>query len=502
LTSQVVQSDESMISGVGNTQRHSLAPIRSRLGFRLPRGRVTMGKQATLALAMLVFVQSRAWAEQVSNHQTYTLEQVVALALANHPAMRTQKAGEAVSDAQFDEATTRELPKLGVSAELNRSGSNTIPGAFFPNEGFPPIAGPTRGKSLGSGNWQTGISVWGNWDVLSLVRQSAAIDVALALKHQSTAATDARKLEIAYRAADAFIAVLEAQAAEQAATASVQRANVVLTVTRTLVQQNLRPGADAARAEADLASAQTLVVRAEQTVQVKRAQLAVALGDPKLQVDVNAGSLLSPIAANETAPAKNLQQNPDLVVSDATVGVAKQARRVIDVEYLPRVDLVAAIWLRGSGLYGSPAQGLAPDIPNWALGAVVSWSFLDIPTIRARSRVASAKYAEAAARRDEVYLAVQGQLESASAILNGAVRVAEQTPIALATARVAEQQAVARYKTGLAPIVDVADAQRLLTQAEIDDAVARLQVRRALLLLARASGDLGPFLAKARKVGG
>jgi hypothetical protein len=38
----------------------------------------------------------------------------------------------------------------------------------------------------------------------------------------------------------------------------------------------------------------------------------------------------------------------------------------------------------------------------------------------------------------------------------------------------------------------------VLTQAEIDDAVARLEVRRAQLLLARASGDLGPFLAHAR----
>jgi hypothetical protein len=38
----------------------------------------------------------------------------------------------------------------------------------------------------------------------------------------------------------------------------------------------------------------------------------------------------------------------------------------------------------------------------------------------------------------------------------------------------------------------------VLAQAEIDDAVARLEVRRAQLLLARASGDLGPFFAQAR----
>jgi outer membrane protein len=47
-------------------------------------------------------------------------------------------------------------------------------------------------------------------------------------------------------------------------------------------------------------------------------------------------------------------------------------------------------------------------------------------------------------------------------------------------------------------VVEVAEAQRLLAQAEIQDAVARLNVRRAELLLARAVGDLGPFLASVR----
>jgi outer membrane protein TolC len=79
--------------------------------------------------------------------------------------------------------------------------------------------------------------------------------------------------------------------------------------------------------------------------------------------------------------------------------------------------------------------------------------------------------------------------------------VAQQTPPALASAKAAEQQALARYQSGLAPVFDVADADRVLAQAEIDDAVARLEVRRALLLLARASGDLGPFLAHARSGG-
>ena len=52
------------------------------------------------------------------------------------------------------------------------------------------------------------------------------------------------------------------------------------------------------------------------------------------------------------------------------------------------------------------------------------------------------------------------------------------------------QQATARYQAGLGDIDEVAEAQRLLTQAEIDDALARLSVWRGLLGIATAAGDL------------
>ncbi|SPF45295.1 hypothetical protein SBA4_3350015 [Candidatus Sulfopaludibacter sp. SbA4] len=45
----------------------------------------------------------------------------------------------------------------------------------------------------------------------------------------------------------------------------------------------------------------------------------------------------------------------------------------------------------------------------------------------------------------------------------------------------------------------MAEAQRLLTQAEIDDALARLGVWRGLLGIAAAAGDLEPFIAEAGK---
>ncbi len=92
---------------------------------------------------------------------------------------------------------------------------------------------------------------------------------------------------------------------------------------------------------------------------------------------------------------------------------------------------------------------------------------------------------------------LQAQFNAALATLNGARRVAAATPIQVSSARTAIQQATARYQSGLAPIDDVAQAQRLLVQAQIDDGLARLSVWRAMLQVASARGDIQPVVAEA-----
>ena len=69
----------------------------------------------------------------------------------------------------------------------------------------------------------------------------------------------------------------------------------------------------------------------------------------------------------------------------------------------------------------------------------------------------------------------------------------------VAAARQSEAQARARYDAGLASIIEIADAQSLLAQAEVQDELARVDIWRALLAEAVAQGDLAPFLAIVRQ---
>ena len=100
---------------------------------------------------------------------------------------------------------------------------------------------------------------------------------------------------------------------------------------------------------------------------------------------------------------------------------------------------------------------------------------------------------------DQTIQTLKTQDAKARAIIEAARRTAENTPLQLKAAQETELRARVRYENGLTTVIEVAEAQRLLAQAEADDAVARLAVWRALLIAARAQGDLTPFLEQVTK---
>jgi len=436
-----------------------------------------------------------------------SLDRAVATALANHPRVVAARAVVSVARAQVDEARFAELPSGGVSGQINHSTGNSVPGSFYATPFIPSVSGSPIGRALTGDVWQSGAALWGDIDLTGFPQKLAIADAASANRAGATAALHTRELQTAFDVASGFLALLAAHEQVRAAQANVDRARTFATVVKSLVDQNLRPGADASRVDADVALAQTQVARAEELEGIRRAELAEAIGAPNDQIDVEPGGLLRPIGdAEPGVPDVPVAAHPLVLERIFAVDRARALGRAARYEYLPRVDFVASLWARGSGAYANSLDlgsmtGALPDTPNYAVGFVVSWSLLALPQVNARNRAADARTAEAIARRDDVALAVTGQVAQARAMLEGARRVARSTPVALDAARAAESAAVARYRAALVSVLDVADAQRVLAQAEIEDALARLDARRALLYLARATGDLEPFFADARRGG-
>jgi outer membrane protein TolC len=436
--------------------------------------------------------------------QPLTLEGAVELALQHHPALRAQAAVSRAAKEDASAAHAAELPHLDLSAELLRATGNVLPGSVYSLPGIPSVTGPAGTSSFDSGAFGSMIGASASLDLVGLRRRMLLSDAALAEASRAQAVVEVRRLVIGAAAADAFLALLTQHQAVGVAEKAVSRAKVLATQLQTLARQDLRPGADAARALAELALAQTQLARARQGEEVRAVQLSDALGTPGERYEPVPGALLT---VSPGQPTASRVRHPQLVAEDAAVEAAGQRTSAARVEFFPRVELAASIWLRGSGYArggstASPASGIVPDTPNWAAGLVISWPALEMFSVKARAAAAEANAEAAGARRDEATQEVESQIEAARAVLQGARTIAENTPAGLQAARIAEEQANARFANGLGTELDVVNAQQLLAQAELDDLTARLGVWSAMLLLSRGLGDLSPFLAEVRAAGG
>ena len=264
-----------------------------------------------------------------------------------------------------------------------------------------------------------------------------------------------------------------------------------------LVQQQLRPGADASRADAELAAARNQLIQAQLTVTLNQASLAEALGMAGTPVAIEAGPLLD-LPPARALPHPHVESHPLARAQAATVETILAREHVLDRSYRPRLNLQASFYGRGTGaqLDGrlTEGEGLLPDTPNWAVGLSVSFPLFEIFELRARRQAEASNEEAERARYAQTIQSLTAQDARARALIEAAQRIADNTPLQLQAAQEAETQARTRYQFGLTTVTDVADVQRLLTQAETDDAVARLGVWRALLAAARSQGDLTPFL--------
>jgi outer membrane protein TolC len=183
----------------------------------------------------------------------------------------------------------------------------------------------------------------------------------------------------------------------------------------------------------------------------------------------------------------------------AAIESVRAVQTLLSRSYFPRISFQTAYSRRGTGAAANGAslggtRGLDFDTPNWAAGFTATFPLFDRFPMRERRRIEEHNERAELASYDRIVQELSSQSEQARAEMKGARLVAENTPVQLASARVLEEQSRARYSAGLADIIEVADAARLLLQAEVGDAVARLGVWRALVADAAAKGDISELL--------
>jgi len=432
-----------------------------------------------------------------------TLDQAVDFALANYPAVRASTERALASKEGVSLSRTAYLPRTDLLWQSNRATRNNIFGLLLPQSVIPPISGPVLPGTSDRGVWGSAAGILVSWEPFDFGYRGANVEVAKAAQGRANAELSLTKLDVAGAVGDAFLRLAAAQQQVKAAEEDVDRRQVLATSVHALVKEELRPGADASRADSELAAARIQLIRAQQAERESEATFAELLGIAGTKIAISADSLLMtpPTGYGSQATPEN---NPAALVANSTLFETKAREKVLNKSYYPRFNLQGSFSGRGSGAnpdgtFGTGTDGLDLMQHNWAVGLTATFPVLDFPALHFKKQIEQSNERAEQAEYNRTLQSLTAQAERAKAAYDRAVLISQNTPVELKAARLGERQANARYQSALAPIIEVAEAQRLLLQAEIEDNLARLTVWRAMLGEALAEGDLQPFLELARK---
>jgi outer membrane protein TolC len=474
--------------------------------YRLPEAR---RRRAALLFLAWLWMPSSAGAQartEQSPPVSFTFGTAMRYAQERYPAVRAALEQVNVAQADVDLARTARLPRLDAMWQTSRATANNVFGQVLPQSVLPAMSGPVLASAAADSVWGSAVGGLLTWEPVDLGLRSATVGQADAQLVRSRANETLTRLAAQAAVGAAFLDMAGAEHALTAAEADVQRRDVLALVAHTLADNQLRPGADASRADAERAAAQTRLIRARQAVSVARALLARTLGVPVGTLTIDAAALFATPPETPTDATPPLE-HPAVRASQAALDLSRARETTLQKTDKPRLLVQSALFARGTGAspdgrFDTGVSGLAPERANWAAGIQILFpNLFDAASLRARRAGAAAGSRADDARREETVLAVTAEQQTADAMSAAALAIAQNVPIQLAAARQSERQARARYDAGLASIVEVAESQSLLAAAEYQQAAAQVDVWRALLAQAVARGNVATLVERADRAG-
>jgi len=448
---------------------------------------------------LLFAVCASLYSQPGSQPTSLTISQAVDDALRNYPSITVTQEQMNAAAAGIRLAQTAYLPRVDTLAQVNRATRNTFYGLLLPQSIIPGVDG-VPANNLGT-VWDSGLGVLVTWQPFDFGLRAANVAAATAAHEHAQASVNRTRYDVSVATADAYLTVIAARETAQAARAAVESWQVLLRTIHAQVAAELRPGADESRVQAELAAAQTQVAQAEQAIDVARATLGQFVGADS-QLNFNPGKLLEQLPPEATEAPLETAAHPLAREQSAAIAQAQSQLSALERTYYPQFSVQGLAAARGTGLLTNGERlgwlnGLAPTTQNYSLGLTVTFPVMDKFAIHEQEAIQSATIRADQAQYRTIATNLQAQFNTALAMLNGARRVAANTPTEVSSSRAALEAATARYQSGLAAIDDVAQAQRLLVQAQIDDSLARLNVWRARLQIDTVRGDIQPFLIEA-----
>jgi outer membrane protein len=454
----------------------------------------TCGVLAALSVGLAVRA-GHAESTATPGMKVMTLGEALAYARAHQPSLRAAVARVSAEQAAARVPRAEWLPNLGATLQGFAASENNSTASYV---GVPfvdvPRIGGTKTAIPGSGlpYASTFVGAGINQEIFDFGRIAARAAAADALVDVTRHRADAERMDIDFAVEEAYFAVFSAKSVLRASEQAEARARAHRDLAKAGVGAGLRSPVVLTRAEADLARFGTATIRATAGVAVAQSVLAATVGVSEAGLDVaGAAPATREMPSLSDAVRDAASRDPFILEAEARLRAEEKATQAIGAELRPDISLTSTISLRGGGAPPTTPTNQGPgypNVPNYDVGLVLRWPLWS-GTVAARERASRAREQ---VRREElaaVRFVRSVGVEQAYLAVNVAKAAIPAYERALEAARQNYEQAEARFTAGIGDVVELADAEALRTQAEIDLVVGRFDLARARVAFARAIAE-------------
>jgi NodT family efflux transporter outer membrane factor (OMF) lipoprotein len=334
--------------------------------------------------------------------------------------------------------------------------------------------------------WDAGFDAFWELDLFGRIRRGVQARGALI----GAAEEDLRNVRVSLAAevARAYFELRGAQELLAVAQRNGENQRRTLELTRERLEGGRGTAFDTERAQTQLSITLALIPPFEARVAAAQYRLGVLLARPPAEVasELESVAPMPPLPATVavSAPDTLIRRRPDVAAAERRVAAEHAFVGAAKAEYLPRLNVGGS-----AGFTSDEFQDLGGDGTfRYAVGPFITWPFLNLGRVKARTDLARSLEDEARAEYDQTVLQALEEVESSLVSYRTALARVEQTREAAEASARAADLARLRFTGGVADFLQVLDAERTQLDTENQLAVARTVASNAYASLFKALG--------------
>lgn len=414
-----------------------------------------------------------------------TLQECLALARKNAPALRVSEAAVSRAEQAVHEARAARRPTLDLGASYTRE-SEALKSEFpFPGSSTPVVIKTGSADALE-------LRTQAQLRIYSGGRDGALTRAAEAARSGQERNRDQAEADMKLRVSQAFYRALAAQRLELAAVEALDSAQAHLRTSAARVRAGMAQRVDSLRAEVDVSQRTTGVLRSQEEDRLARIDLENAMGTTldSSQALVPPDRPVPDVPDAAAAVEAAQRSRPELAAYDQSVRETELRIRAARAVRRPQVTL------NGTARYIAPNRNedyfdfTNPGLKTYRVsgGVVMSLSVLDGGLASARAAQLEADRTALVARRRAEELEIRREVEGALADLRVGLAVWRSNRAREQAAREALRLAEAGYRGGTSTAADVRDAEAVLADAVSEEARSQMDVWMAWAAVDHAVG--------------